>query len=130
MSEDRWWGWKCFIQSRTIVAMSTFWHFLALMCGCCTNFVFSHSKLQNVAYSKQVTLSSLYPYYTFHGSNAVNGILSDFTHTNTERYPWLRINLGTRYRIHEIEIFARSACCGKLFWMIFDWSMWNRYFLL
>ena len=102
---------KCFIQSQTSVAMSTIWLFLA----CCTDYVFSHSKFQNVAYSKQVTLSSQYEGNIFPGSNAVNGLVSDFACTDWEKSPWLKINLGARYRIHEIEIFARSDCCGKLF---------------
>ena len=107
---------RCFIQPWTIVAMSTIWLFLALLgCVCCTDYIFSHSKLQNVAYSKKVTMSSIHVSNKFPASNVVNGILSDFAHTSIERYPWLRINLGARYRIHEIEIFARSKCCGKLF---------------
>ena len=79
---------KCFIQSQTSVAMSTIWLFLA----CCTDYVFSHSKFQNVAYSKQVTLSSQYEGNIFPGSNAVNGLVSDFACTDWEKSPWLKIN--------------------------------------
>uniref|UniRef100_K1QL50 Zinc finger MYM-type protein 3 n=1 Tax=Magallana gigas TaxID=29159 RepID=K1QL50_MAGGI len=65
----------------------------------------------NVAYSKPVTLSSEHGF--FPGKNAVNGLLSDFTHTGTEKLPWLRIDLGAQHIVHEIEVFARSDCCGN-----------------
>ena len=70
--------------------------------------------LENVAYSKKVTLSSQYKHASFPGSNAVNGLLSDFAHSGQERYPWIRIDLEGRFRIHEIEVFPRTQCleCG------------------
>ena len=71
------------------------------------------SDLHNVAYNKKVTLSSEYPPHI--GSNAVNGLFDDLAHTDRERSPWLRIDLGRNYHIHEIEVFARRHChdCGK-----------------
>lgn len=57
--------------------------------------------------------SSNYPYGSFPGSNAVNGLLSDLAHTSLEKSPWLRIDLGARFLIHEIEVFARSDHLGK-----------------
>ena len=71
------------------------------------------SDLHNVAYNKKVTLSSKYPPHK--GSNAVNGLFDDLAHTDRERSPWLRIDLGRSYHIHEIEVFARRDCphCGK-----------------
>ena len=104
------------------MSTSTVLQRFALLCACCIDITFSHFELKNVAYSKQVTLSSkflggnIYP-----GSKVVNGIFSDHTHTSTEKSPWMRVDLGARYRIHEIEIFARSNCCGKRFLMIFEW---------
>nr|XP_022295930.1 fucolectin-like [Crassostrea virginica] len=70
-------------------------------------------QLQNVAYSKAVTLSSQYPDRGYEGWKAVNGIFSDLSHTGRERFPWLRIDLGANFLIHEIEVFARSDCCGS-----------------
>ena len=64
--------------------------------------------LENVAYSKKVTLSSRWDHKSYPGSNAVNGIFSDYAHTANERYPWMRIDLEEKFRIHEIEVFARS----------------------
>ena len=70
--------------------------------------------LENVAYSKKVTLSSDYKAASYPGSNAVNGLLSDFAASEKERFPWLRIDLEEKFRIHEIEVFARTDClaCG------------------
>lgn len=77
------------------------------------NVILSNADLKNVAYAKSVTLSSEYNTdRTYPGSKAVNGLLSDFAHTANEKTPWLRIDLGANYRIHEIEVFARSDCCG------------------
>nr|XP_022301562.1 fucolectin-7-like [Crassostrea virginica] len=71
------------------------------------------SDLHNVAYNKKVTLSSEYPPHI--GSKAVNGLFDDLAHTDRERSPWLRIDLGRNYHIHEIEVFARRHChdCGQ-----------------
>ena len=68
--------------------------------------------LENVAYSKKVTLSSEYKDPGYSGSKVVNGLYSDLAHTGHERFPWLRIDLGGHYVIHEVEVFARSDCCG------------------
>lgn len=76
--------------------------------------ILSHDPLKNVAYSKTVVLSSRYLPSLYSGAKAVNGLLSDNIHTADEKYPWLRIDLGATYLIHEIEVFARSDCCGKL----------------
>nr|XP_022301250.1 uncharacterized protein LOC111109435 isoform X1 [Crassostrea virginica] len=66
------------------------------------------SDLHNVAYNKRVTVSSKHPHHG--GSKAVNGLFDDFATTDRERSPWLRINLGRNYYIHEIEVFARRDC--------------------
>lgn len=89
----------------------------ALICVFHMNVVSSHAVLTNVAYSKLVTLSSVYSgkYGYFPGPNAVNGLLSDYVHTFGEKFPWLRIDLGASFQIHEIEVFARSDCCGKYY---------------
>ena len=71
-----------------------------------------HHELENVAYSKKVTLSSEYKVPGYSGSKVVNGLYSDLAHTGHERFPWLRIDLGGHYVIHEVEVFARSNCCG------------------
>lgn len=84
----------------------------AIVCFCQSHTIFNHSVLKNVAYAKPVKLSSDYVYSIYPGSNAVNGVLSDFAHTSTEKSPWLRIDLGARFMIHEIEVFARPNCCG------------------
>lgn len=87
----------------------------ALICVFHVNVISSHAVFTNVAYSKAVTLSSVYSGHhgNFPGPNAVNGILSDFVHTFQEKSPWLRIDLGATYLIHEIEAYTRSDCCGK-----------------
>lgn len=54
----------------------------------------------------------------FPSSNAVNGLLFDFAHTLGEKSPWLRIDLEAQHVIHEVEVFARSDCCGK-YWNIY-----------
>lgn len=86
----------------------------ALICVFHVNVVSSHAVFTNVAYSKPVTLSSVYSgvHGYFPGPNAVNGLLSDYVHTFNEKSPWLRIDLGASFQIHEIEMFARSDCCG------------------
>lgn len=81
------------------------------------NIISSNAVFTNVAYSKPVTLSSEHAF--FPGTNAVNGLLSDFTHTGTEKLPWLRIDLGAQHLVHQIEVFARSDCCGK-----YSHSLW------
>ena len=70
--------------------------------------------LQNVAYSKRVTLSSNFHSGGYGGSKAGNGMYDDLAHTGRERYPWLRIDLGGNFFNHEIEVFARAVCqnCG------------------
>lgn len=85
---------------------------LIFFCFGHVNVILSHADLKNVAYAKSVTLSSEYYTQTYPGSKAVNGLLSDFAHTAHEKSPWLRIDLGANYQIHEIEVFARSDCCG------------------
>lgn len=82
------------------------------------NVISRHVVFTNVAYSKPVSLSSKYLQSEYPGSNAVNGLISDFTHTLSEKYPWLRIDLGAVYYIHEIEVFARSDCCGNILTLI------------
>lgn len=86
---------------------------LIFLCLVNINVILSHADLKNVAYAKSVTLSSEYYTPTYPGSKAVNGLLSDLAHTAHEKTPWLRIDLGANYRIHEIEVFARSDCCGR-----------------
>lgn len=81
------------------------------------NVISSNAVFTNVAYSKPVTLSSEHGF--FPGKNAVNGLLADFTHTATEKLPWLRIDLGAQHLVHQIEVFARSDCCGK-----YSHSLW------
>lgn len=73
------------------------------------NVTLGHNKLKNVAYSKKVISSSEYSTHEYPGSKAVNGLLSDLAHTALEKHPWLIIDLGATYEIHEIEVFARSA---------------------
>lgn len=76
--------------------------------------------LENVAYSKKVTLSSQYKHASYPGSNAVNGLLSDFAHSDLERFPWIRIDLERRFLIHEIEVFVRTDCCGMWMFIIYN----------
>lgn len=87
---------------------------LTFVCVFHGNLVFSNSndELTNVAYSKSVRLSSFASRW-HNGFYAVNGMFSDYIHTLEEKSPWLKIDLGARYQIHEIEVFARSDCCGK-----------------
>ena len=84
------------------------------------------SDLHNVAYNKRVTVSSKHPHHG--GSKAVNGLFDDFATTDRERSPWLRIDLGRNYHIHEIEVFARRDCphCGKFIWWQFQWVLTSR----
>lgn len=86
----------------------------ALVCICHVDIITCHYELTNVAYSKPVTLSSLYGHDSrYVGSKVVNGLFSDLTATAAERSPWLRIDLVARFEINEIEVFARTDCCGK-----------------
>lgn len=87
---------------------------LTFVCVFHGNLVFSNSndELTNVAYSKSVRLSSFASRW-HNGFYAVNGMFSDYIHTLEEKSPWLKIDLGARYQIHEIEVFARSDCCGR-----------------
>eukprot|EP00105_Crassostrea_gigas_P013600 XP_011429960.1 PREDICTED: fucolectin-like [Crassostrea gigas] len=85
----------------------------ALVCICHVDIITCHYELTNVAHSKPVTLSSLYDNDSrYVGSKVVNGLFSDLTATAAERSPWLRIDLGARFEINEIEVFARADCCG------------------
>lgn len=83
----------------------------ALICVFHVNVILSHAVFTNVAYSKPVTLSTRFKNYP--ESNVVNGLLSDYTHTSAEKFPWLRIDLRARFKIRLIEVFARSGCCGN-----------------
>ena len=85
--------------------------------------------LENVAYSKKVTLSSRWDHKSYPGSNAVNGIFSDYAHTANERYPWMRIDLEEKFRIHEIEVFARSDVLFNGMWMFIIYSISNHNFI-
>ena len=90
---------------------------LTLACLCQIKTSLGHfPDLENVAYSKTVTLSSNFHSGGYGGSKAVNGMYDDLAHTGRERYPWLRIDLGANYFIHEVEVFARATCvkCGML----------------
>ena len=99
---------------RQLTTMFSILLVLTLICLCTFQIsIGHHPDLKNVAYSKKVTLSSRYHRVHYPGWNAVNGVLSDFAHSGHERSPWLRIDLGRNFRIHEIEVFARSDCCSK-----------------
>lgn len=82
---------------------------------CCfhVNVISSQAVLTNVAYSKPVTLSTEYRDGIYPESNAVNGLLSDYTHTSQEKFPWLRIDLEGMFQIHLIEVFARADDFGR-----------------
>uniref|UniRef100_A0A8W8M1V7 Fucolectin tachylectin-4 pentraxin-1 domain-containing protein n=3 Tax=Magallana gigas TaxID=29159 RepID=A0A8W8M1V7_MAGGI len=84
----------------------------ALVYICYVDIITCHYELTNVAYSKPVTLSSLFDNDSrYIGSKVVNGLFSDLIATTAERSPWLRIDLGARFEINEIEVFARTDCC-------------------
>ncbi|XP_061186216.1 fucolectin-like [Saccostrea echinata] len=85
---------------------------LLLICIHETKLAISFNDLTNVAYGKLAIQSSEYPTRKYPASKAVNGILTDFAHTDEEKTPWLRIDLGRNYKIHEIEVIARSNCCA------------------
>lgn len=85
----------------------------AFICVFHVNIISSHDVFTNVAYSKPVTLSTEYRDGIYPESNAVNGLLSDYTHTSSVTFPWLRIDLGGRFKIHLIEVFARYDYGGK-----------------
>ncbi|XP_062570122.1 uncharacterized protein LOC134232192 [Saccostrea cucullata] len=73
-----------------------------------------HNDLRNVAYGKSVILSSNYHSSGYSGSKVVNGLLTDLSHTAAEKTPYLVIDLGKDYVIHEIEVFARKCCVHQL----------------
>ena len=83
----------------------------ALICVFHLNAISTHAVFTNVAYSKPVTLSSRFKNYP--ESNVVNGLLSDYTHTSAEKFPWLRIDLEGMFQIHLIEVFARADDFGR-----------------
>ncbi|XP_062595648.1 fucolectin-1-like [Saccostrea cucullata] len=71
-----------------------------------------HNVLQNVAYGKSASQSTDPSWgSTPLAGNAVNGVFTDFTHTDLEKNPWIRINLGRNYTVHEVEVFGRKDCC-------------------
>ncbi|XP_062595638.1 fucolectin-like [Saccostrea cucullata] len=67
--------------------------------------------LKNVAYGKFARQSSTYHHIP--ASYAVNGVFTDFTHTKLEKNPWIRIDLGRNYTVHEVEVFNRRDCCPE-----------------
>lgn len=85
----------------------------AFICVFYVNIISSHDVFTNVAYSKPVTLSTEYRDGIYPESNAVNGLLSDYTHTSQEKFPWLRIDLEGMFKIHLIEVFARADDFGR-----------------
>lgn len=106
------------ISLKKAIDMFSFLLVPALVYFCHVDIITCNSELTNVAYSKPVTLSSLFDNDSrYIGSNVVNGIFSDVTGSAAERSPWLRIDLGARFQIHEIELFARADCCGKSYFL-------------
>lgn len=77
----------------------------ALICVVHVNVISGHAVFTNVAYSKPVLI--------IHTVVSRDQMLSDLAHTSLEKSPWLRIDLGARFLIHEIEVFARSDHLGK-----------------
>ncbi|XP_061186475.1 fucolectin-like [Saccostrea echinata] len=73
-------------------------------------YTMGHNVLTNVAYGKSVRQSTDFRWGSV-PDNAVNGIFTDFTHTDLEKNPWIRIDLGRNYTIHEVEVFGRRGCC-------------------
>ncbi|XP_062599430.1 fucolectin-like [Saccostrea cucullata] len=70
-----------------------------------------HNVFENVAYGKYASQSTELVGGQFVASKAVNGVFNDFTHTDLEKNPWIRIDLGRNYTVHEVEVFGRKDCC-------------------
>ncbi|XP_061187518.1 fucolectin-6-like [Saccostrea echinata] len=81
-----------------------------LLLTCQVEFSISHSDIRNVAYGASVFHVSSHPVHA--ASYAVNGLLTDFSCTNSGKNPWLRIDLGRNFKIRQIEVFARGDCCA------------------
>ena len=65
------------------------------------------ASLENVAFNKQVTGTG--------SSNRIGRIVdmkfSSFFQTSVEARPWVRVDLGELFFIHEVVLWARTDCC-------------------
>ncbi|XP_062567282.1 fucolectin-like [Saccostrea cucullata] len=89
--------------------------FLLVVCFAATAADNHHNNMhacKNVAYGKSAVQSSEYNSEKYPASNAVNGDLTDFSHTKKEKSAWLRIDLGEDHEVTEVEVFTRPNCCG------------------
>ena len=70
----------------------------------------------NLAYNKTTEQSTTYSEsdVVFSASRAVNGDLTDFSHTLGIANQWWRVDLGRVYYVSVIKIYSINAtCCGK-----------------
>jgi hypothetical protein len=65
----------------------------------------------NLALHKPTTASSYYGQYS-DASGAVDGKLWGIgSHTNNDDHPWLRIDLESVHKIHQVIVYASDHCC-------------------
>ena len=67
----------------------------------------------DIAFGKQVTMSSYYNKNSFPASNAVDGKLSTFVHSHRGRSEWLEVDLEKGVPINAIILSNRTDCCQE-----------------
>lgn len=73
----------------------------------------------NVALGKAASQSSNYSSTSYLAPNAVNGILTDFTHTvgnTSDPNPWWKVDLGSIHQLNSVTLYNRGdGCCPLRF---------------
>lgn len=64
----------------------------------------------NIALSAKAFQSSEYGGYP--ASNAIDGRMNTFNHTNAEPTPWLYLDFGSIKDIKNVKVYARQDCCN------------------
>ena len=65
------------------------------------------ASLENVAFNKQVTGTGSVK----HIGKLVDMKFSSFFQTSVEARPWVRVDLGELFFIHEVVTWTRTDCC-------------------
>ncbi|XP_074539366.1 uncharacterized protein LOC141800602 [Halichoeres trimaculatus] len=77
----------------------------------------SGQKVANIARGRNVAQSSVGygggPQRAVDGNRASNWNQRSCTHTNKDRRPWWRLDLGKRYKINTVTVTNRRDCCGN-----------------
>ncbi|CAC5411754.1 unnamed protein product [Mytilus coruscus] len=68
--------------------------------------------IKEVAYRKVSRQSTQHAHHI--SGHAIDGNLNTMSHTLGEDYPFWEVDLGSEFKIKQIEIFVRKDCCGEL----------------